>query len=302
MAHVTGGAEHERITQADDGAEGWRDWGPYVAERAWGTVREDYSADGDAASSRTTTPEVAPTAGTKTGWRPSPTRPRSGASASLWNGEDPILEERMFASPARRATTAKTSRSTGGTSTARPRISNTWRYHYPQAAYPYDDLIQTNADRSKARARSTESSTPASSTNRRYWGGDGRLRQAGPARPARCRSRSRTRARMPRPSMCLAEIVVPQHLELGLSDGGVPQPGPRRGERPRRAPGQHPLTLYLQGEGRRATGIRASAVPRERATNTARVYGEAESESPAYPKDGINYPCGERGRHGRTWR
>ena len=40
-------AERERIQQADEGA-GWRDWGPYVAERAWGTVREDYSADGEA--------------------------------------------------------------------------------------------------------------------------------------------------------------------------------------------------------------------------------------------------------------
>ncbi len=48
MAQVTGGAEQERIMQAGNGAEGWRDWGPYVAERAWGTVREDYSADGDA--------------------------------------------------------------------------------------------------------------------------------------------------------------------------------------------------------------------------------------------------------------
>ncbi|WP_344775538.1 hypothetical protein [Gryllotalpicola kribbensis] len=40
--------EHQRVEAADSRQEPWRDWGPYVAERAWGTVREDYSADGDA--------------------------------------------------------------------------------------------------------------------------------------------------------------------------------------------------------------------------------------------------------------
>ena len=51
-------------------ASPWYDWGPYLSERAWGSVREDYSASGDAWNgSRTTTPGRAPTAGTKTAWR-----------------------------------------------------------------------------------------------------------------------------------------------------------------------------------------------------------------------------------------
>jgi hypothetical protein len=41
-------AEHERLANARNGSAPWRLWGPYLAERAWGTVREDYSADGDA--------------------------------------------------------------------------------------------------------------------------------------------------------------------------------------------------------------------------------------------------------------
>ena len=41
-------AEHRRLAAADSGAAAWRAWGPYLAERAWGTVREDYSADGSA--------------------------------------------------------------------------------------------------------------------------------------------------------------------------------------------------------------------------------------------------------------
>lgn len=46
------GAERARLLEARDGVP-WRKWGPYLAERAWGTVREDYSADGDAWSSFT---------------------------------------------------------------------------------------------------------------------------------------------------------------------------------------------------------------------------------------------------------
>ena len=42
------GAEQHRLAEADAGAEAWKAWGPYVSERAWGTVREDYSEWGTA--------------------------------------------------------------------------------------------------------------------------------------------------------------------------------------------------------------------------------------------------------------
>ncbi len=42
------GAEEQRIASIDGDALGWRRWGPYLADRSWGTVREDYSADGNA--------------------------------------------------------------------------------------------------------------------------------------------------------------------------------------------------------------------------------------------------------------
>ncbi|MFL6000752.1 MAG: hypothetical protein ACJ736_41805 [Streptomyces sp.] len=41
-------AERRRLAQADAGSAPWRRWGPYLSERQWGTVREDYSSDGDA--------------------------------------------------------------------------------------------------------------------------------------------------------------------------------------------------------------------------------------------------------------
>ena len=75
----------------------WMRWGPYLAERAWGTVREDYSPVAPPGTScRTTMPGPAPTAGTRTAWPASATTQRLCLSLALWNGRDPILKERMF--------------------------------------------------------------------------------------------------------------------------------------------------------------------------------------------------------------
>jgi hypothetical protein len=73
-------AEHARLTQAtaraeDDlfGANPWYEWGPYLSERAWGTVREDYRAATPGASFLMIMRALAPTDGTKTEWRASQT-------------------------------------------------------------------------------------------------------------------------------------------------------------------------------------------------------------------------------------
>src|SRR4051794_32834476 len=76
-------AEARRLAEADQGRQPWRRWGPYVAARAWGTVREDYSADGESwVRSRTTTPGRGPTAGPRTAWPRSATSGSGCASAS----------------------------------------------------------------------------------------------------------------------------------------------------------------------------------------------------------------------------
>jgi len=90
--------ERERLEEANAHLQAWRKWGPYVSERQWGTVREDYSADGDA-------------------WNHFPheharsrayrwgedgiggfcdAKQRLCIAVALWNGKDPILKERMF--------------------------------------------------------------------------------------------------------------------------------------------------------------------------------------------------------------
>ncbi|MDO9396712.1 MAG: hypothetical protein Q7T71_09225 [Herbiconiux sp.] len=144
------GAERRRLADADAG--GWRDWGPYLAERAWGTVREDYSADGDA-------------------WRFFPhEHARSRAyrwnedgmagfcdrgqnwclGLALWNGVDPILKERMFGLSGPEGNHGEDAKEYWWYLDATPTHSwQRWRYHYPQAAFPYEQLVTVNAARSK---------------------------------------------------------------------------------------------------------------------------------------------------------
>ena len=90
--------EHVRLEQARTGAAPWKAWGPYLAERQWGTVREDYSAGGDAwnyfthdqARSRAYRWGEDGIAGI------CDDRQRLCLALALWNGADPILKERLF--------------------------------------------------------------------------------------------------------------------------------------------------------------------------------------------------------------
>ena len=110
-------AETRRLREADDGTAPWRLWGPYLSERAWGTVREDYSPGGDAwsffphdhARSRVYRWNEDGLAGV------CDEHQHMCLSLALWNGADPILKERPFGLTGPEAT--RTSRTTGGTST-----------------------------------------------------------------------------------------------------------------------------------------------------------------------------------------
>src|SRR5215510_13073511 len=73
-------AEESRLAEAREQQRPWKKWGPYLSERQWGTVREDYSDNGDA-------------------WNYFPhdqARQRLCFALALWNGQDPILKERLF--------------------------------------------------------------------------------------------------------------------------------------------------------------------------------------------------------------
>jgi hypothetical protein len=91
-------AEHQRLAEAKELATPWKRWGPYLSERQWGTVREDYSDDGNAwsyfshdqARSRAYHWGEDGLAGI------SDDRQRLCFALALWNGKDPILKERLF--------------------------------------------------------------------------------------------------------------------------------------------------------------------------------------------------------------
>ena len=91
-------AEERRLQRSVERAEHWKRWGPYLSERAWGTVREDYSKDGaawdylphDHARSRAYRWNEDGLAGI------SDRHQHICFAIALWNGRDPILKERLF--------------------------------------------------------------------------------------------------------------------------------------------------------------------------------------------------------------
>jgi hypothetical protein len=152
-----GTAEHRRLAEATGRAEDdlftanpWYEWGPYLSERAWGTVREDYSADGDAwdffphdhARSRAYRWNEDGMAGL------SDIRHELCLALSLWNGQDPILKERMFGLTGPQGNHGEDVKEYWWYADGLPSHALlSWRYHYPQAAYPYQWLIDENGRR-----------------------------------------------------------------------------------------------------------------------------------------------------------
>jgi hypothetical protein len=133
-------------------ASPWYTWGPYVSERQWGTVREDYSEDGDAwnylpfdhARSRAYRWGEDGLAGF------SDIHQNLCVGLALWNGRDAFLKERPFGLTGPEGNHGEDVKEHWWYIDAVPSHAwNTWRYHYPQAAFPYDQLRQENARRDR---------------------------------------------------------------------------------------------------------------------------------------------------------
>ena len=146
------GAEYVRREEADTGVAAWRAWGPYVAERAWGTVREDYSESGaswdyfphDHARSRTYRWSEDGLAGI------CDDQQQFCFGLALWNGADAILKERMFGLGGPEGNHGEDAKEYWWYVDSTPTHSwMRWRYHYPQAAYPYADVVETNRARTR---------------------------------------------------------------------------------------------------------------------------------------------------------
>ncbi|MGR8932124.1 MAG: MGH1-like glycoside hydrolase domain-containing protein [Gammaproteobacteria bacterium] len=151
---LNGNAERQRLENQRLGSENWRLWGPYLAERAWGTVREDYSPDG-------------------TAWEYfSHDQARSRAyrwnedglggicdenqflcfAIGLWNGKDPILKERAFGLTGSEGNHGEDVKEYYFYDDATPSHSYLrYLYKYPQAEYPYASLVEENRRRGRDR-------------------------------------------------------------------------------------------------------------------------------------------------------
>jgi hypothetical protein len=145
-------AEQKRLEESRANETPWKKWGPYLSERQWGTVREDYSANGDA-------------------WNYFPhDQARSRAyrwgedglggisddhqvlcfSLALWNGNDPIIKERLFGLTNSEGNHGEDVKEYYFYLDSTPTHSYMkYLYKYPQAAYPYGDLVATNKSRNR---------------------------------------------------------------------------------------------------------------------------------------------------------
>jgi hypothetical protein len=146
----TSDEERRRLLAARAGVP-WRKWGPYLSERQWGTVREDYSIDGaawnpfshDQARSRATRWGEDGLAGF------SDDRQLLCLALSLWNERDPILKERLFGLTNAEGNHGEDVKECYYYLDATPTYSYAkWLYKYPHHAYPYDELVAVNRLRS----------------------------------------------------------------------------------------------------------------------------------------------------------
>ena len=145
-------AEGQRLNQSRDRTQHWKRWGPYLSERAWGTVREDYSAHGEAwdyfphdhARSRAYRWSEDGIAGI------CDRHQNLCFAISLWNGRDPILKERMFGLAGNEGNHGEDVKEYYFFLDNTPTHSYMkYLYKYPQAAFPYADLVEENRRRDR---------------------------------------------------------------------------------------------------------------------------------------------------------
>ena len=145
-------AEHQRLEQQRQGEADWRRWGPYLAERAWGTVREDYSATGEAwehfdhdqARSRAYRWSEDGLGGL------CDAEQRLCLALALWNGRDPILKERAFGLTGNQGNRSEDVKERYFYLDATPSHGYLrYLYRYPQGEYPYGELVAENDRRGR---------------------------------------------------------------------------------------------------------------------------------------------------------
>jgi len=265
-------------------ASEWYLWGPYVSERQWGTVREDYSADGEAwnylphdhARSRAYRWGEDGLAGF------CDIEQRLCLGLALWNGRDPILKERAFGLTGAEANHGEDVKEYWWYLDALPSHAwNRWRYHYPQAAFPYEDLRAENGRRGKLDPEYELLDTGVFDGDR-YWIAEVCYAKADPADLL-----VKITVTNAGPDADILHVLPTAWFRNTWSwDVGAVQPV-MAAAGPDAARVEHPYlgTLELVA-GSAPDGTGPTLLFCENETNTARLFGVGSVT--AYPKDGIN--------------
>jgi hypothetical protein len=275
---MTADAERRRLEEAREGVR-WRWWGPYLSARQWGTVREDYSADGNAwaylphdqARSRAYRWGEDGLGGICDRWQ------HVCLAVALWNGRDPILKERLFGLTNSEGNHGEDVKEYWWALDSTPTHSYLhWLYKYPQAPFPYGRLVEENARRTRADPEFELVDTGVFEENR-YFDVELTYAKAGPddiCLRIDCTNRGPEAA----PLHVLPTVWFRNTWAWGRDDrhprlvagtnGGVSVDHGAAGQMWLRADGDHEL-LFCDNE-----------------TNAERLWG-TENVSP-FPKDGIN--------------
>src|SRR5512138_1940376 len=145
-------AEHQRLEESRERTAHWKRWGPYLSERAWGTVREDYTPYGaaweylphDHARSRAYRWNEDGIAGI------SDRHQRICFAVTMWNGCDPILKERLFGLTGNEGNHGEDVKENYYYLDSTPTHSYMkYLYKYPQREFPYEELVRVNRERGR---------------------------------------------------------------------------------------------------------------------------------------------------------
>ena len=279
--------EQKRLNDAREAGIPWKQWGPYLSERQWGTVREDYSQDGNAwdyfthdqSRSRAYRWGEDGLAGI------SDDHQRLCFALALWNGRDPILKERMFGLTNSQGNHGEDVKEYYFYVDSTPTHSYMkYLYKYPQREFPYADLVETNRRRTREELEYELVDTGIFDDNR-YFDVFVEYAKAGPDDiliRVSVHNRGPEAARL----HAAADAVVPEHLVVGRRR---PEAGPARRRRsdrglPSRAGRLHPLVRR-----------RPELLFTENDTNTERLWGPPNATP--YVKDAFHryVVAGEQG-------
>jgi hypothetical protein len=283
-------AEHARLAEETVEHPGdWKAIGPYVSERAWGTVREDYSADGKAweyfthehARSRAYRWNEDGLAGI------CDLNQYLCFAMAFWNGRDPFIKERLFGLSGPEGNHGEDAKEYWWYGDATPTASwLSWRYHYPQSEFPYQRLREESARRGR-RDPEFELIDTGAFDDDRYWRIDVDYAKAGP-RDLCVRIQIRNAGPEAAELHVLPTLWFRNRWSWGDDD-------PRPSIKVAAAGSGEPATAVAEhavlGRWRLAAGPDPTGRPPEllfcdNETNMARLFGVA-ARSP-YPKDGIN--------------